>query len=143
MIEAGAVGYLTKQYAADELVNAIRQAMSGGTYFSRKVAAAVQRVGNGGPKEGSRGKDLNDREKDIVKLIVRGLTTKEISLRLELDLAQTRYRRERIMNKLGLRSVAELTRFAVAQGWVPVSPETPERCLGALSVMDSRTCAAA
>jgi DNA-binding NarL/FixJ family response regulator len=104
MLDAGAVGYLTKQSAADELI--------------RSVAPTAQRVSDAALNAAYRKKDLNGSEKQVVKLIAEGLSNKEIATQLNLSLSQMKYCRERVMDKLKVRNVADLTRFALAQGWV-------------------------
>jgi DNA-binding NarL/FixJ family response regulator len=118
MLDAGAVGYLTKQSAADELIIAIRLATSGKVCFSRSVAPTAQRVSDAALNAAYRKKDLNGSEKQVVKLIAEGLSNKEIATQLNLSLSQMKYCRERVMDKLKVRNVADLTRFALAQGWV-------------------------
>src|SRR3954467_7680368 len=117
-VRAGAHGYLLKDTAATELRNAIRAVCRGESYFSPPVAsrlsAAVRREQHVVP-----GVDLlTGREREVLLGIARGGTNKEIAAELGISHRTVESHRESLMRKLQLRTVAELTRFALSTGLV-------------------------
>lgn len=116
--EAGAHGYLLKDSATDELVRAVRAVLSGRTYVSPAVgAAAVAPYGrNGLPAADSAFTLLSGREREVLQLLAEGCSTSEIASRLCLSPKTIYFHREQMMEKLGIRSVAGLTRYAIQEG---------------------------
>jgi DNA-binding NarL/FixJ family response regulator len=117
-VRAGAHGYLLKDTAATELRDAIRAVCAGESYFSPPVAsrltAAVRREHHSVP-----GIDLlTGREREVLLGIARGRTNKEIAAELGISHRTVESHRESLMRKLQLRTVAELTRFALTAGLV-------------------------
>lgn len=115
-VRAGAHGYLLKDTAATELRNAIRAVCRGESYFSPPVAgrltAAIQ-------DEHSTHSDLDQltaREREVLLGIARGQTNKEIAAELGISHRTVETHRESLMRKLQLRTVAQLTRFAIGTG---------------------------
>jgi len=119
-IEAGARGYLLKRSAAENLVAAMRAVMTGGLYVDPAIAGqlfdANPRQGNGS-KHGSM-PVLTEREDDVLKLVALGYTNKEIARRLDIGVKSVETYKSRGVEKLGLKTRAELVRFASAQGWL-------------------------
>jgi DNA-binding NarL/FixJ family response regulator len=117
-VRAGAHGYLLKDTAATELRQAIRAVCDGGSYFSppvaSKLSAAVRREQNAGPAL----EQLTGREREVLLGIAAGRTNKEIAAELGISHRTVESHRESLMRKLQLRSVAELTRFALTTGLV-------------------------
>jgi two-component system response regulator NreC len=117
-IGSGVSGYVLKVDASKELIAAIRSAMNGGTHLSLDASATLL----GGYREllaASRQHDpssLSDREGDVIKLIADGCNTKEIACKLGLSVKTVETHRLRIMTKLNLHSVAELTKYAIRKG---------------------------
>ena len=117
-VRAGAHGYLLKDTAATELRDAIRAICQGESYFSPPVAsrlsAAVreERVTQAGLEQ------LTGREREVLLGIARGRTNKEIAGQLGISHRTVETHRESLMRKLQLRTVAELTRFALGAGLV-------------------------
>lgn len=120
LLEAGASGYVLKRAVADELIRAIRTVAGGGTYLDPVVAGKV--VGgfvHGPPAPGeSRGNELSDREEEVLRLIARGHTNKDIAARLDISVKTVETYKTRSMEKLGLGSRAEIVKYAVGQGWL-------------------------
>jgi DNA-binding NarL/FixJ family response regulator len=117
-VRAGAHGYLLKDTAATELRDAIRAVCRGGSYFSPPVAnrltAAVR-----GDQSAQHGLDqLTGREREVLLGIAQGRTNKEIAGELGISHRTVETHRESLMRKLQLRTVAELTRFALSAGLV-------------------------
>ena len=118
-VRAGAHGYLLKDTAATELRSAIRAVCRGESYFSPPVAsrlsAAVrgEHVTRGAPLD-----QLTGREREVLEGIARGRTNKEIAADLGISYRTVETHRESLMKKLQIRTVAELTRFALGAGIV-------------------------
>jgi DNA-binding NarL/FixJ family response regulator len=119
MIDAGAFGYVLKNAAFSELANAIRTVFSGRTYFCKEIQSFLNPEKN---KEGKKqkGKRLTNREQSVLCLIAEGNTNQEISSILGLSAHTVIRHRQNIMDKTGLHTTAELTRFAVYQGLMPL-----------------------
>ncbi len=120
--EAGAAGYLLKDSATDELVRAIRTVLSGRTYVSPAVSDAA--IGplrrRGSPVGASAFTRLTGREREVLQLLAEGCSTEQIATRLHLSPKTVYYHREQVMEKLGIRSVAGLTRYAIEEGLTSV-----------------------
>jgi DNA-binding NarL/FixJ family response regulator len=118
MLRAGAAGYLLKESAFEELIKAIRIVCGGKKYLSPDVTDIVLRdylnpsIDNDYPLT----PDLTLREREVLQLIVEGCATKEVANRLNISIKTVESHRSRIMNKLGLHTVAELTKYAVRRG---------------------------
>ncbi|MCY3761565.1 MAG: response regulator transcription factor [Gemmatimonadetes bacterium] len=114
MLEVGASGYVVKGAARTgaEVMRAARAALAGGTYLSPELAGAVYdqvQALAGHPK-------LSAQEREVVRLISKGLKTAEIAKRLNLSDNTVNTYRKRIMDKLDLHSIAALTRYAISTG---------------------------
>lgn len=116
-LKAGAEGYMTKESAPEELVQAIRKILAGGRYVSPtladKLASDVSRGGAGAPHE-----TLSDREYEIMCLIASGKTVTEIAVELSLSVKTISTYRARILPKLGAKNSAEITRYAIRNNLV-------------------------
>ncbi|MEP6511739.1 MAG: response regulator transcription factor [Dokdonella sp.] len=119
VISAGAAGYLVKHAAIAELLNAVRALAAGGVYFSphaaKVLAAQIQH-----PQQllGDAYGTLAPREREVLHLMVEGLTTKEIASRLDIGVKTAENHRGRILGKLGMRNTAELVRYAMRKGLI-------------------------
>jgi DNA-binding NarL/FixJ family response regulator len=118
-LEAGARGYVLKESASDELLEAIRAAQSGERYLSRAVSSValdyyVRQAGTrSSPLE-----RLNEREREILCLLAEGQTSAEIGERLTLSPRTVDNYRSAIMQKLGVRHLPGLVKFAIQHGLV-------------------------
>lgn len=108
----GADGYLNKQSAMDSLIVAIRKVASGGKYLTPALAERIA-LEIGTRDERPLHQTLSDREFEILKLIARGLSLKEIAEQLHISAKTVTTYRARILEKTGLASNAELTRYMV------------------------------
>jgi DNA-binding NarL/FixJ family response regulator len=120
-VRLGAHGYLLKDTAATELRQAIRTVQRGESYFSPPIASrlsAALRAGREGTTQGPLGQ-LTLREREVLAGIARGRTNKEIAQELGISHRTVESHRESLMRKLGIRTVAELTRFALEAGVLP------------------------
>lgn len=119
MLGAGASGYVLKDCAFDELANAIRRVAKGSTYLSPTVEGVVLRdyverlSGEGGESAFS---VLTDREREVLQLVAEGHTTKQIAEDLHVSVKTVESHRQNIMDKLEIRSIAELTKYAIREG---------------------------
>ena len=114
-IKAGADGYVVKGAGLDQILLALNAAQEGGVYLHPALAKSLvseQMSGQGGNTV----KALSARELDVLKLIADGFVNKEIAARLNISVSTTQTYRTRIMEKLGLHSVAELIRYAIRKG---------------------------
>jgi len=116
-LRAGAVGYLTKESASDELVNAVRRILAGKKYITDDVAERLAET-----LEHNSSKDLHemlsDREFDVMKMIASGQTVSEIADRLSLSVTTVSTYRARILFKTKMKTNAELTHYAIEHNLV-------------------------
>jgi two-component system, NarL family, response regulator NreC len=112
---AGALGYVLKEAADDELVQAVRRAASGETYMNPRLGARLASEPPPGPPD-----DLSEREVDVLRLIALGHTNAEIAVQLFLSVRTVETHRAHIQQKLRLSSRAELVRYALDRGLMAV-----------------------
>lgn len=118
MFKAGVKGYLLKDCEYDELINAIKIVVTDKTYLSPAITeVVVENMLN--PSE-AEGKDafavLSDRERQVLQLLAEGKTTKQIARTLHVSPKTVEGHRTKIMNKLDIDSVANLTKYAIREG---------------------------
>ncbi|MGI5819740.1 MAG: response regulator [Armatimonadota bacterium] len=119
MLGAGAAGYVLKDCAFDELADAIRRVSVGKSYLSPEIESVVlqdyvERLsGEGGESAFS---VLTDREREVLQLVAEGHTTKQIASDLHVSIKTVESHRQNIMDKLEIRSIAELTKYAIREG---------------------------
>ena len=120
MLRAGASGYVLKLSAFDELAQAVQTVAAGGRYLSPSVAGVVvdELVSPEAPS--SAFSALTPREREVLQLLAEGNNTKEIAAILQITARTVDVHRKRVMDKLGMNSVAELTRYAMREGLVPL-----------------------
>lgn len=127
MFAAGAVGYLLKSSASEELIQALHAVSAGQKYVSPAIADIVlEHLTEGAEARGGRhstppqrlqlAKALTAREREVLQLLAEGKASKEIAAQLGVSLATVETHRRQIMDKLGLRTVAELTKYAIREG---------------------------
>jgi DNA-binding NarL/FixJ family response regulator len=119
-LDAGARGYILKTSAVENLVNGIRAITLGGTYLDPAIA---HRVFNGKhaaakPAKGRAAPALTEREAEVLKMAALGFTNKEIASRLDVGVKSVETYKARGLEKLGLKTRAELVRYASAQEWL-------------------------
>jgi DNA-binding NarL/FixJ family response regulator len=120
-LAAGVKGYVLKRSAAENLVSAIRAVKSGAVYIDPSfgedaldsVAVLSSRTAGTGDALG-----LTERETSVLRYSALGLTTKEIAARLDVSSKTVETYKSRASEKLGLKTRAEIVRFAAAQGWL-------------------------
>ena len=118
MIHAGASGYLLKDCAFEELVNAIRAVVDGNTYLSPGIAGVVVQdyLTKLSSNSSSVSSVLTIREREVLQLIAEGKSTKVIASQLNLSVKTIETHRRQMMEKLGIFSVAGLTKYAIREG---------------------------
>jgi DNA-binding NarL/FixJ family response regulator len=122
-LRLGANGYLLKDSAGAELRSAIRAVQAGGTYLSPAIAQALSGASDDlaaadGGAEADPLAVLTARERDVLQGVARGLTNKAIAAELGIGRRTVEAHRENLMRKLDVRTVAGLTRLALAQGLI-------------------------
>ena len=121
-IAEGADGYLLKDSAVQDLAAAIAAVISGGTFFSPAIQQQMAEMVRHGDRQGIQ--VLTEREREVLTMIARGLSTKEIASALEIGQRTVETHRANLMRKLGVKSVALLTQVAIREGIVPIPPST-------------------
>ncbi|MDB5888930.1 MAG: response regulator transcription factor [Rhodocyclales bacterium] len=116
-IQAGASGYLTKESAGTELVTAIRRVASGRLFISPEVAEQLAMNVMPGNKELTH-KSLSDREYEVFRLMVEGISVGDVAERLKLSAKTVSTHKARILQKMNMQSLAQLVRYAVEHGIV-------------------------
>ena len=118
MFAAGASGYLLKDSAFQELVLAIRTLAEGRTYLSPGVTDSVIKdfVNRRPETEVSVFSLLTGRQREVLQLTAEGMSTRDIAEQLKISVKTVETHRQKIMSKLGVHSIAELTKYAVREG---------------------------
>jgi DNA-binding NarL/FixJ family response regulator len=127
VLRAGARGYLLKSDAGRDLVAAVEALQNQRTFFTTRVSQMVldgflDREKSGGivKTDDSTTDVLTSREREVIQLLAEGKTSKEVAVALNLSVKTAETHRTNLMRKLGLHSVADLTRYAVRNGIVQV-----------------------
>ncbi len=122
MLAAGASSYVLKAASIQNLITAIRTVVTGQTYLPPELAGLVpqdlvrqERGGRSAP-----GGALTDREKQVLSLVAEGKSSKEVAAEIFISTKTVVWHRQSIMDKLAIRSVAELTKYAVRAGLTPL-----------------------
>lgn len=116
-MEAGASGYVLKENCCDELARAIRHAFNGQVFLSAElVAPIISAYREAGSQDASIPPSLTWREREITRLLAEGHSTQQVADRLHISAKTVATHRSHVFRKLKIRSVAELTRYAVKQG---------------------------
>ena len=117
-VNAGVKGFVAKQSASGELQEAVRRVLLNQTYITPLLRHAYDDMQLSGPDrvKGGDGSPLTPRQREILQMIAEGKATKEIAFDLNISTKTVEFHRGAIMKVLGLRSVAELTRYALKHG---------------------------
>lgn len=118
MIKAGARGYVVKDAAFNELIQAIQAVMAGKMYISPGITSVMfeELIAPANADGGAAGLLLSRREEEVLRLAVDGFSSKDIADHLGLSPKTIETHRARIMKKLGLKSFADLVKYAVREG---------------------------
>lgn len=116
-LEAGAAGYVLKHAATTELLQALRVALDGGTYVSPALAGKVFEAMKGGADGAADPmRRLTLRQREVLQLLVEGLSAKEIAARVDISPRTVEFHKYQMMEAIGAKSSAELIRFAIKHG---------------------------
>lgn len=118
MLKVGASGYLLKDSASEELTSAIRTVAARQPYLSPKITDVVIKdyLSTLSKGEATAFTVLTAREREVLQLIAEGKTTKQIAMALHVSVKTVETHRQQMMEKLNIRSVAELTKYAIREG---------------------------
>jgi two-component system, NarL family, response regulator NreC len=124
MLKAGASGYLLKDSAFEELITAIHTVMAGQPYLSPRVTdVVVKEYLHGLAKhETTVFTALTPREREVLQLLAEGKSTKQIASALNVSVKTIETHRQQLMEKLNIRSIAELTKYAIREGLTSLEP---------------------
>jgi DNA-binding NarL/FixJ family response regulator len=118
-LEAGALGYVLKHSAPAELITAIYSALKGKTYVTPLLAADLMRMQKKGSLEHPEGlSHLTRRQREVLQLLAEGRSAKEIGSILNISPRTVEYHKYRMMEDIGMNTVADLVRYAVKHGIV-------------------------
>jgi DNA-binding NarL/FixJ family response regulator len=115
-LQEGADGYLLKDSAVQDLVAAVEAVTAGGTCFSPPIQREMAGLLREGPRPAPRGQLLTDREREVLALLARGLSSKEVGQALSISPRTAESHRANLMHKLGVKSVAVLIQVAIREG---------------------------
>jgi DNA-binding NarL/FixJ family response regulator len=118
LCKVGAVGYVLKRSAGDELVKAIGLVAKGGVYFEAALASKALAKQMTGGKSETGTVELSEREKEVLVMLAWGYSNKEIAGQLVLSVKTVETYKVRVGEKLGLRSRTEMVQYALRQGWL-------------------------
>jgi DNA-binding NarL/FixJ family response regulator len=120
LLRAGVSGYVLKQSAPSELLQAIRVAASGGQYLDSTLTPRVTAgfLAREGKRVGKAGATISERESGVLRLIASGYSNKEIAARLDLSVKTVEAHKANAMRKLGLTGRIDIVKYAILQGWL-------------------------
>lgn len=120
LVKAGVSGYVLKQSAPTELINAIRAVREGKSYIDPALMQKVMGMFSGRSEalRGENANEITDRESEILRLIAWGYSNKEIASRLDLSVKTVEAHKANTMRKLGMTSRIDIVRYALLQGWL-------------------------
>ena len=127
-LEAGAAGFVVKQSAMNELLEAIRETSKGNAWFSPEISKHLvdqtrDRLHSGDQNSTSK-RSLTRRETEVLELIVQGNTNREIAAALLISIKTIEKHRQALMKKLDIHEAATLTRYAISNGLIPCDRPT-------------------
>lgn len=119
-MRAGASGFLLKGCDADELIYATRTCAANRIYISEEINAVIVKdyIRQRHESSSSICSELTNREREVLQLVAEGRNTKEIAFTLEVGVKTVETHRNQIMKKLKLRSIADLTKYAIREGLI-------------------------
>jgi len=120
LLRAGADGYVLKQSAASELLQAIRATAVRGQYLDSALTARVTAgfLAKSGRKALATGVSVSERESEVLRLIAAGYSNKEIAAQLELSVKTVEVHKANAARKLGLKGRIDIVKYALLQGWL-------------------------
>ncbi len=116
MMDAGAIGYVVKSAAGEQLIRAIQSAVQGKMYLCPDAAATLVEASRRGSVGAQENKRLGRRETEVLRLLSEGMSSPQIANKMHIAPSTVDVHRRNIMDKLDLRTVAELTKYAIRVG---------------------------
>ena len=128
MSQAGAVGYLTKRSAAEDLTEAIREVRRGRDFYSPQIAKRLRERGRLASENQPlrRTGELTQREEQVLQLVAVGFPNKGIATQLGISVKTVEKHRQAVMNKLNIHETAGLTRFALSKRSGPLKQQAKQ-----------------
>jgi two-component system response regulator NreC len=122
MLKAGASAYILKECLFDTLLEAIQTVLKGGIFLGPKIESVVIQdyIKRLSPAYRQEKQSLTSRQREVIQLLAEGKSTKQIALRLHVSPKTIESNRRNIMEKLGINSIAGLTKYAVREGITPI-----------------------
>ena len=117
-IDAGANGYLLKNSGAEEIVKALREVLLGRRYVAAELAETMLEGHRGRLSDSPPMTRLTTREREVLQLLAEGMSVKEVAASLNVSPRTVEFHRYNLTDKLGLKTIPELTRYAVKHGIV-------------------------
>ncbi len=118
MLKAGALGYMLKDNAFEEVIDCIKNVVAGKLHLCSRITEILARDFSDISSEGAEENKLSPREIEILKLIAEGLGTKQIAASLGVSTKTVETHRRRLMSKLKIYNIADLTKYAIKEGIV-------------------------
>jgi DNA-binding NarL/FixJ family response regulator len=116
-LQAGGSGYVLKSSAPDELITAIRRGLKGKTYVTPQIAGKLRQAAEPGSRAANgTGSSLSSRQHEVLQLLAEGHAAKAIASILNISTKTVEYHKYRMMEDLGIKTTAELIRYAVKHG---------------------------
>lgn len=112
-LRLGASGYLLKNSEAEELLQAVHNAVRGITYVTPQIRHAMEEMFIRDPRSLSQPKELSERQREVLQLLAEGRSMKEIAYTLNISHRTVRYHKYRIMEDLGIKTNSELVQYAI------------------------------
>lgn len=121
-LRIGVSGYVLKQSVGSELLQALKEVLNGNTFVSPIVAEGVHSHDNETTEEPSAGfaHALSLRQREVLQLVAEGKSIKEVAAVLNVSIKTVEFHKTRIMRQLGMRSAAQLTKYAIANGLIAI-----------------------
>lgn len=121
---AGGIAYVAKQSGRDELLSAMRRAVHGRPYLTPLLREAMPHVSLGELRSSGEvlADELTPRQREVLQMVAEGRTVKEISAALKISPKTVEFHKNALMNETGLRTTADLTRYAIARGVISGAP---------------------
>jgi two-component system response regulator NreC len=121
-VEAGAAGYLLKKAASEDLIKAVRAVAHGEAFFypsmARKLLQSYLQHDRPATNQQTGYEELSEREREVMFLLVRGMSNQEIAEKLIVSPSTVQTHRAHILQKLGLENTIDLVRFAIRKGLI-------------------------
>lgn len=120
LLQAGVSGYVLKQSESNEMLRAIRAVAGGGNYLDPAITGDVLSIlaGKQNKQRGEvRGELLSDRESEVLRLVARGYSNKEIAAQLDISIKTIETEKANAMRKLNISGRNEIVDYAILQGW--------------------------